>query len=84
MPNQGALSAKMASELDAKLDDGRPGTGRILAMKAGSAHDKGVSMDTHNAVCYDKRADEVDKAIYQSDTNMKYGCNIMKIMSDVK
>ena len=84
MPNQGALSAKMASELDAKLDDGRPGTGRILAMKAGSAHDKGVSMDTHNAVCYDKRADEVDKAIYQSSTNLKFGCNVTYVMEKLK
>ena len=80
----GVLSAKLSSALDSKLDDGRPGTGNILALKSGFAHKSGASADEHIAVCYDKRADEVDKAIYQSDTNMKYGCNIMKIMSDVK
>ena len=80
----GVLSPKLASQLDSKLDDGRPGTGSILAMKSGFGHRSGANADEHIAVCYDKRADEVDKAIYQSDSNMKYGCNIMKIMSDVK
>ena len=80
----GVLNPKLASQLDSKLDDGRPGTGSILAMKSGFGHRSGASADEHIAVCYDKRANEVDKAIYQSDTNMKYGCNIMKIMSDVK
>ena len=80
----GVLSSKLSSQLDSKLDDGRPGTGSILALKSGFGHRSGANADEHIAVCYDRRADEVDKAIYQSDTNMKYGCNIMKIMSDVK
>jgi len=84
MPNQSALSAKMSSELDAKLDDGRPGTGRILAMKGGRAHAQNASESQHLANCYDKMADQVDKAIYHSSTNLEDGCNITYIMSDVK
>ena len=79
-----SISSRMASELDAKIDDGRPGSGRILALKGGFAHYANTTMDQHIAACYDKKADEVDKAIYHSDTNIKYGCNIIKVMEDVK
>ena len=80
----GALSAKMASELDSKIDDGRPGTGKVLAMKSGDAHRVETSEAQHIAGCYDKTADKVDKAIYHTTTNLKYGCNIIKVMEDVK
>jgi len=79
-----SFSAKMASELDAKVDDGRPGSGKILALKGGHAHNADTTEDQHKAVCYDKMADEVDKAIYESSTDIKYGCNIIKVMEDVK
>ena len=84
MPKESALPAKMASELDAKLDDGRPGTGRILAMKGGNAHRTDTTKDEHLANCYDQMADQVDKAIYHSGTNLKHGCNITYVMEDMK
>ena len=78
------FSAKMASELDAKVDDGRPGSGKILALKGGHAHNKESTVAQHEATCYDKMADQVDKAIYHTSTDIKYGCNIIKVMEDVK
>ena len=84
----GAFSAKIASELDAKIDDGRPGTGKLLGLKGAFAFAKkdGVKStnDEHLAVCYDKMANEVDSAIYHTTKDMKYGCNIIKVMEDVK
>ena len=53
-------------------------------MKSGFGHRSGANANEHIAVCYDKRANKIDKAIYQSDTNMKYRCNIIKILEDVK
>ena len=82
--NNASFSSKLASELDAKVDDGRPGSGKILALKGGHAHNKNSTEDQHKAVCYDKMANEVDKAIYHSSTDLKYGCNIIKVMEDVK
>ena len=79
-----SLSSKMASELDAKIDDGRPGSGKILAIKGGHAHNKNTTADQHKKVCYDQMANNIDKAIYESSTDMKYGCNIIKVMEDVK
>ncbi|MBR1429554.1 MAG: hypothetical protein IJ590_04870, partial [Rickettsiales bacterium] len=84
VPKTSALPAKLASEIDAKLDDGRPGTGRILAMKGGNAHKPGATEDEHLANCYDKMADQVDKAIYHSGTDLKHGCNITYVMEDMK
>ena len=78
------LTAKLTSELDAKIDDGRPGSGRMLAMKSIRAHDENTSNSKHLANCYDKMANEVDKAIYNSSTNFEDGCNITYIMEDVK
>ena len=81
---QGALSATTMSELDAKIDDGRPATGKILAVKGGWARRQNATDDEIKAVCYDKLVPEVDKAIYNSDKNLKFGCNIIKVMEDVK
>ena len=69
-----ALDSKIASEFDAKVDDGRPGSGKVLAFKT-------VNDEKY---CYDKQFADVDKAIYNSNTNNKYGCNIIKVMEDVK
>ncbi len=82
--NNSVFSAKMTSELDAKVDDGRPGSGKILALKGGHAHNANTTNEQHEAVCYDKMADQVDKAIYHTSTDIKYGCNIIKVMEDVK
>ena len=82
--NLSSLSAKMSAELDAKVDDGRPGSGKILALKGGAAHNANTSEAQHKKVCYDQMADQVDKAIYETSTDIKYGCNIIKVMEDVK
>ena len=84
VPKTSALPAKLASEIDAKLDDGRPGTGRVLAMKGGNAHRSDTTEAEHLANCYDKMADQVDKAIYHSGTDLKHGCNITYVMEDMK
>ena len=69
-----AMSSKLTSELDAKIDDGRPGSGRFLAFKT-------VNEEKY---CYDKVAAEAHRATYNADTDNKYGCNIIKVMEDVK
>ena len=69
-----ALNSKLASELDAKIDDGRPGTGKFLASK-GNLNEK---------YCYDKTYSDVDKAIYNKDDRLDFGCNILYVMEDVK
>ena len=69
-----ALDSKLASEFDAKVDDGRPGSGKVLAFKT-------VNDEKY---CYDKQFADVDKAIYNSNTDNKYGCNMIKVMEDVK
>ena len=74
----GALSSKLTSELDAKIDDGRPGTGKFLAMKYYGLYNN--QMD----VCYDKNANEISTSIYHGSNNLKYGCNLLYVMEDVK
>ncbi|MBR1429533.1 MAG: hypothetical protein IJ590_04765, partial [Rickettsiales bacterium] len=69
-----AMDAKLTSELDAKIDDGRPGSGRFLAFK--NVNDP--------KYCYDKIAAEAHRAIYNSTSDSKYGCNILYVMEDVK
>ena len=82
--NSSVLNAKLASELDAKIDDGRPGTGKILSLKSGFALMNQNNEDILKKVCFDKLTPDVKTAIYNSDTNLKYGCNIIKVMEDVK
>ena len=80
----GALNAKLMSELDAKIDDGRPGTGKLLASKSTFELDATATEEQKAKICYDNTIEHLDKAIYVSDTNQKYGCNIIKVMEDVK
>ncbi len=82
--SNGAISARLTSELDAKIDDGRPGSGKILALKTGHSRSRDATQFEINKTCFDRDFEEVDKAIYTSDTNLKYGCNIIKVMEDVK
>ena len=81
---QGSLSAKLTSELDAKIDDGRPGTGKLLGLKSGYAHRSGASDADVLNNCYDQKPENVDKAIYNTSTDLRYGCNIIKVMEDLK
>ncbi|MBQ7537129.1 MAG: hypothetical protein IJT14_03335, partial [Rickettsiales bacterium] len=79
-----ALTAKITSQLDAKIDDGRPGTGKLLAYKDGRGSNKTAPDGEVKATCYDKDYSEVDKAIYHETTDLKYGCGVLRIMEDVK
>ena len=81
--NSSTVSAKMASELDAKVDDGRPGSGKLVSVKAGYSLIR-TDEATLKQVCFDQLTPNVKTAIYNSDTNLKYGCNIIKVMEDVK
>ena len=92
-PRASFVPAKMASELDAKIDDGRPGTGRVLGIKAGLSVPTAIDTprngteDEQKQVCFDRldtSVEDIDKAIYHSSTDLKYGCNLVKVMEDVK
>ena len=80
----GALSAKLTSELDAKIDDGRPGTGKLIALKSGDARKSDTTQAKHEENCYVGTAENIHKTIYHSSTDLRYGCNIIKVMEDVK
>ena len=80
----GALSAKPTSELDTKIDDGRPGTGKVVAFKGNASRRTGASADEILKTYYDRPVKEINKAIYHSNTNLKFGCNVIKVMEDVK
>ena len=76
----GAISATVASSFDAKFDDGRPGTGKILALKSGHARSGEVSNVEITKSCYNKTFNKVDEAFYVDNEDLKYGCNIVKLM----
>ena len=78
-----ALSSKMMSELDAKIDDGRPMSGRLIGLRNKKTYTM-TDAEQLSQYCYDKTGENVERAIYNSDTNEEYGCNITYIMSDVK
>ena len=80
------FSSKVAAQLDAKIDDGRPGTGRLFGLKSEAATRTGATRQTILNSCYDGdfTDDSIKKSIYHSDTNTKYGCNLLYVMEDVK
>ena len=78
------VSSRIASQLDAKIDDGRPGKGKLLSFKGPYGYLSTTNEDQQKQVCYDQTADNVYSAIYNNSTNMKFGCNLMKVMEDVK
>ena len=80
----GALNAKLSSELDAKIDDGRPGTGNLLVYKSNYQLDAAGDEDKLKKICYDSTVDNIEHAIYNNSTDMRYGCNLVKVMEDVK
>ena len=76
----GAVSAIVASSFDAKFDDGRPGTGKILALKSGHARSGEVSNVEITKSCYNKTFNKIDDAFYNDNGDLKYGCNIVKLV----
>jgi hypothetical protein len=67
------INAKLMSELDAKIDDGRPWTGRLVGIKTIYGY-----LNTDKEVCYDSNG------LYLNQTASKNGCNLIKVMEDVK
>lgn len=76
----GILTAKLANQLDVKLDDGRPGSGIIIALKNGYIKASGLTDADRKKICYNKLQSEVSSAYYVSNTEAKNGCNIMYIL----
>ena len=67
------INAKLMSELDAKIDDGRPWTGRLVGIKTIYGY-----LNADQEVCYDING------LYLNQTASKNGCNLIKVMEDVK
>ena len=67
------INAKLMSELDAKIDDGRPWTGRLVGIKTIYGY-----LNTDQEVCYD------NNGLYLNKTASKNGCNLIYAMEDVK
>ena len=78
-----ALNAKMMSELDAKIDDGRPTTGRLIGLKGASAYSI-TDVNLSAEYCYDKAGNDIEKAIYNNSNDLKYGCDFVYVLTDVK
>ena len=77
----GVLSSTMANMMDVKMDDGQPGTGNMLALKGAYAYSS--EGDKHKTkVCYNSDFGDVGSAFYLDNTDVKYGCNIVYLMSN--
>ena len=78
-----ALNSKLASELDAKIDDGRPTTGNLMGIKPSKGR---VETDTEKSkqYCYDASGNDIERAIYNSSTNTQYGCDLVYVLKPVK
>jgi hypothetical protein len=77
------LSAKLSSELDAKIDDGRPTTGRLLGIK-GSKGWFETNDERLKRYCYDAAGNDIEHAIYNTSTNTQYGCDLIYMMKPVR
>ena len=73
----GIVSASMMNKIDQKMDDGRPGTGNILALKSGMG--RGTYVGNQTSVCYNGNAEKVSDAYYLNSDDAIYGCNIVAI-----
>ena len=73
MAQRSALNAKLSSELDAKIDDGRPTTGKLLGVKTMYG-----LLNPTEEVCYD------DHELYLNTTENKNGCHLLRVMEDIK
>ena len=82
--NFGAFDSKLTSELDAKIDDGRPGSGKLLALKAFQATKSSATENDILSTCYDGKFEDITSAIYNSSKNRKFGCNVMYVLEDLK
>ena len=75
--SSGLLSPSQTNKLDQKMDDGHPGTGKVLALKSGLGRTSDATVS--KSVCYDQLAKDVSKAYYLSSDDAIYGCNIITV-----
>ena len=71
----GIVSADILNKIDIKIDDGRPGSGNVLALKNGYVKSEGLSTDDQKRICYNDMQNNVSNAYYTSETEDEYGCN---------
>ena len=77
----GILSSTMANMMDVKMDDGQPGTGNMLALKGAYAY-SGEGTAHAQKVCYNSTFENVGTAFYLDNSDVKYGCNMIYLMSN--
>lgn len=76
----GILSADIANQLDVKLDDGKPGSGKLIGLKNGYVKKSGIKEDDIKRICYNTLQKDVSSAYYVSNTETKNGCNILYVI----
>ena len=76
----GILTATLANQLDAKLDDGRPGTGVVIGLKNGYVKTSSLTESDKKKICYNTLQADVSDAYYIASTDAKNGCNIMYVI----
>ena len=78
-----ALNSKLASELDAKIDDGRPTTGNLMGIKPSKGKEE-TDAEKSKRYCYDMSGNDIEKALYNTSTNTQYGCDLVYVLKPVK
>lgn len=76
--SSGIVSPSQMNKIDQKMDDGRPGTGRVLALKSGLG--RTTDANTTKSVCYNELATNVSNAYYLNSDDAIYGCNIVAVI----
>lgn len=76
--SSGIVSPAQMNKIDQKMDDGRPGTGRILALKSGLGRTTNATVS--KSVCYNDLATNVSNAYYLNSDDAIYGCNIVAVI----
>jgi hypothetical protein len=76
--SSGIVSPAQMNKIDQKMDDGRPGTGRVLALKSGLGRTSDAAVS--KSVCYNDLATNVSNAYYLNSDDAIYGCNIVAVI----
>lgn len=81
--SSGIVSPSQMNKIDQKMDDGRPGTGRVLALKSGLGRTTATDSNGEpisKSVCYTELAQNVSNAYYLNSDDAIYGCNIVAVI----
>ena len=74
---------RISFELNAKIDDGSPMRRNILDLKNKETYSITAAEQLAN-YCSDQTSTNIENVIYNSNIDLQYGCNIIKVMEDVK